>query len=547
MKRMKKMKKFHLLRPLAVMMVLTILLSALSLGGCVMTPPEATSTQPTETTPPDTSTMTGVEHFQYVENKALAEMTESISETYSQIFSLMSMGGTQVGGTGIIETPGTQVLVEMSFGDMYIQQMEKQYTDMGMPTDMSWMRDIGIIVNMNADGAFTQNETLYRLAGADIMTMVIYQNITNGEMFLGVPEISDDFLKVDTADGFRPDSQTGSILSALPSEEVLTRLLNRYIPMLLKDLDDVTKATGIMELEGLQQKCTSLTAKIYEEDALNISKKVLTTAKTDEDLKTVVEDLGPYLNMGPDPYAEFLDSIDEALAEIEEDLKDPDTENYVTLTTYTDGNDKVIGRELKDPQEDEEFSYLTVTQGDQFAVRLELGSDMLIKASGTNTDGKINGKAQIRSNGITMITAEMKDIQLNEKGLKGGLTVTLNPTMMGGSAAAAMSIDVSLDVGEKGGNIDVSILMGKEVYMTLNITAAQTEASPVTPPTQSLDGSDPEELEKWLAEMDVEQVKENLRKAGIPDVYIEIISGTLITTVFGNAGVPMQPETDFPE
>ena len=161
----------------------------------------------------------------------------------------------------------------------------------------------------------------------------------------------------------------------LPDAETLTKVLDRYLAIILDGLNNVEQSTVTLESHGVKQDCTVLALKIYEEDAMNIAKAVLKKAKDDTDLKKILEGLvnGVEEIAGEDigaeeVYADFKETVEDLLSDLEEETEF-DTESYIQLDTYVDKSHNIIGMKFYGMSEQDSergmVYFYSLTQGSQ--------------------------------------------------------------------------------------------------------------------------------------------------------------------------------------
>ena len=125
-----------------------------------------------------------------------------------------------------------------------------------------------------------------------IISLNMLMNLSDSIMWFAVPELNDTYLEMNMGDlGMDMSSALGSledmpdIMSALPSEEQLSKLLTRYIELALANIKNVERTATTLELDGLKQDCTQMSVKLYQADAQAVLKAVASAALEDKDLQ----------------------------------------------------------------------------------------------------------------------------------------------------------------------------------------------------------------------------------------------------------------------
>ncbi len=510
-----------LLRTLAVFMVIAMLLS--TFAGCAKTGDsgsEGGENSGNEEEIVDTSKMSGEEHLQYVEGKSIDSALKVLTGTYGKMFAPIQ--GAQSG----------HIDVSVELGDEFMNQVIGGGATPGM--DMSWLSEINMSMDVTSDNPMSKLELALGLAGTDILSASMILDMAEGQLWVGVPDLNSTYLKFDLEDlGVGDLNETAEalnmLIAAMPSEEVLSRVLDRYVDIILKNLDDVQKETVTLELDGLSQECTALTVEIGHEDVLKIAKAVLTEARDDEDLKNILEGIAKLYvaqgNASVDVWAMLQSEIDEMIEDLDEQLEDPQ-EGAIVLVTYADNKNHIIGRDITTP-DGEAISYKTVTEGEKFAFLADLGGAQ-ITGSGTNKSGKVTGTYELAVQGRTMLTVEVEDFDQNklEKGYLCG-TIRIKPYSYGVSedsngtvsvapAIAQMEIELKLNTSAQAAEIQVNLNYQGEFFIGATIKVSSSSGGSVSAPGNAVDATNQTELMQWVQGMNFKKILNSLKSAGVP-------------------------------
>jgi hypothetical protein len=332
-------------------------------------------------------------------------------------------------------------------------------------------------------------------------------------------------------------SVMGMLPNIIPDEKTTATILNRYLELALKEIDNVERTTETMTLDGLSQEATKLTVKIYEQDALDAAKAILKAAKTDTDIKKVVEDFGDFYNdmmaemnaeydidyEDVDAYAEFTKLIDEALNQLPAEAED--TENAISLTLYVDDNHNVIGFNLTLPDQAEAIvNFYFVTEGNNFKTVVEMAEVMKVTGSGTINNGKIDGTFAFTADGITGLTIELKNFDTNNKDAVSG-TMIIKPTkdllsqMDGIDELPFDDIGLQLDLDITADKYDVTLKLIGDDAMVVGLALKLATKTPgnIKAPNNAVDVTDQQAFMNWVAGIDFDEIIDNLEDAGVPD------------------------------
>ena len=312
------------------------------------------------------------EYMQKLFLNTAKEYVDALTSAYGQLGEFDPNAALNAGGN---------LEVSVQVGDYIIDMLEESYaSSMGENMSFSFLSKIGLNMDYGINGDLMKSDLALMLSNKKIATVSMIMNMADSIAWLAIPELNDTYIELDMGEmigmgdigmgdiGMGSASVVGmagqisEIMEVLPSEELLNTLITRYMEVVLKELDNVKRETVTLESDGLKQDCTAMTLKVYATDVLDAVKAVLTTAKDDKDLETALEGISELT--GEDLYPQLSDMIDyylESLNEVSEE--DMDTETYVELITYINGDHEIIGAELKAPGRVEgDIHFYTVTE-----------------------------------------------------------------------------------------------------------------------------------------------------------------------------------------
>lgn len=452
-------------------------------------------------------------------------------------------------------TASGNVELSLNLGDMLIDMVEQAIfgtTESGM--DMSFLSNIGLDMELDSTGEMMQLKVALELASKEIVDLVMLTDMNT--MWFGIPELADGFLEIGLEDVVAVEAAMpayAEMLTAAISENDLADILNRYLSIIVKELDNVERTTETLTLDGLSQNATKLTFKVYEQDALDAARAVLTAAKDDKDLKKLVEDFGEFYNEmmaasyadladygyvweDVDAYTLFSEAVDSALAELPAEAE---TEESFSVILYVDDNHNVIGCALdasvlfEDVQANESravtaatISFYTVTDGDNFASIFEIPvANVAVTGKGTKNNGATTGTYTIVSQGVTFGTIELKNFAADTDALSG--TVILKPSadlmdsLFGGAipylGVEDVALELTLDITNDKVDMEAKLIGDDAMIVGIAIKAATKTPGNIKAPNNAVDVTDYEAFMNWVAGIDFGEIVDNLEDAGVPD------------------------------
>ena len=510
--------------------------------------------------------LSDAEYFQTLTTDSMGSTVDALAAGIGAYADMLSIGST-------MGDFGAEAEIELMLGDMLIDLLEEQIFGGDTGMDFSFLSNIGLDMEIESNSELAQMQIALGLNDTEIIALAMLFNMESA--WVGVPDLSNSYLEMNFADlGIDLEAATATVPSwvttidqYMPSEETLATILNRYLALVVKEIDSVERTTETLTLDGLSQEATKLDVKIYEQDALDAVKAVLTAAKTDNDIKKIVEDFGDFYNdmmaemyaeydmqfEEVDAYAEFTKLIDETLNELPAQAET--TDSYIGLILYVDDDHNVIGCSLdmgviytqtapnvstngyaatSASDSDQEsyivFSYYTVTEGNNFKTIFEVAEEMKVTGSGTINNGKINGTFAFTAEGITGLTIELKNYETNNKDFASG-TIIIKPTkdllnMMDGVDELPFDdIGLQLDVDITGDKYDITMKLIGDDAMVVGLALKLATKTPgnIKIPTNTVDINDQTALMNWVAGIDFDEIIDNLGDAGVPSELLSVL------------------------
>lgn len=451
---------------------------------------------------------------------------------------------------------GGEMDVSLQVGDMVLQMLEDNYSAMsGDNMDFSFLSKINLELDLNVKDKMQQMDMAVGLGNNHILTICTIMDLSDFTTWVGCPELSDIFAEMNLTQtagqmgGMAVNTATmqtaNALVEALPSEQEFNTLIKRYIEVALQSLENIERQEITLELDGLKQNCSALAVKIYEKDALNMVKAVLNTAKSDSELKSIIDEFGVAFNKlmkesyeqaggrwtEIDLYNGFTMAVEEALDTLETEAEDLDTEEYIELTTYVDSAHNIIGRKLA--IERNELHYYTVTDGNAFSFDAALGP-VKVTGSGTNKSGQIDGTYTLNVEGSNLLKLEVEGWSANGSNVKGTLTLEPSAELVNrvfGSANALPFADIALELkigsDDNGSEFEINLLSNETLLVGIAMSAKTSSGGSIQKPSQTFDFTNQYELQNWVMSMDFDQLIQNLRKAGVPSKLLDMLESNL--------------------
>ena len=470
----------------------------------------------------------------------------------------------------------SQSLMSGVQGDMSLKLEDSGRSLLGFiaPFDVSWMNDITLSTTSTfADG---QTGTLMKVLLNDnlVCTLEYYLDPETQDIYMRIPELSDKYLKTNLKEATEQQTATieedienadipadadslasayseslslsASLMSdlsaSMPEATVVETLLDKYGSMLFDNLTEVDGSQATLTAGDISQECTVYEGQISAADAIKTGTDILEAAKSDEDIKKLLDSWSEKLSDGENLYGSFTESIDTGLDALKNTDTDDSDESYISTRIWVDENGRIAGREISLHENDTDTPVLTwqmPENGSEFGYLLSFTpddeSDYVLSGSGQIDGDKLNGTYEFSTGGTVLSVIEVKDYDtasIKEGYLNGNYTVTFPAGDTEDDSLAmlenfALVLDLSSE--KTSGSVALSVESAGSTLGTLSITSGAGDTVDI-PDLASLkdvcDASNDEDMNNYAATLDFTSIMENLSAAGVPDeVVTYILSG----------------------
>ena len=497
------------------------------------------------------ATTWAADSYKETEKAAFAKIIEEFGTDYAK--SLSEMDTEEVKGNA-------EIKVSLEDGG-------KAILGMLSPVDISWLADASISGNVSmSDKSMTEFMDV-NVNGTKICTIEYYFDTENSEIYMRIPELSDGYIKmnmeqmtqeaVEEADQELDSSFTTSLdladsmnsyfstLENLPEADLVTSILTRYTDIIFDNVADAENPGAQEAVAGdVSQELSVLEGHVTQVEALPMFQQILDTAKSDEELKGIIETWTEAMNDPDYTYETFLEAIEDMEKDLDTEADETDESGFI-LRAWVDGAGEVVGRQFllnDDEQEEELFGYLCTADGEKRGFSMQLGSGddkVAIEGSGELNGDLLSGTYTISSGEADAAVIDVTDYDTKavQDGIwKGTYTISGAPVEdedgnsydpFGGmqliftaDGADEDSIDWNLAIAAGGATLGSVSLTGGNGGETL-------AAVDVASLTDVYDFSNDDEVEAYTASMNMDAITENLTSAGMPEGWLDdVIAAT---------------------
>lgn len=496
-----------------------------------------------------TGTVFAAGAYSEAEKKAASAALEDFSVVYQK--DLDRAEGLLEGGTAV------NADLKLELGETV-----RALAGMAASMDISWFSDLGMKYDVAMNGTMQAVTGSLYVNDTDVCTFEIYMDYETLTNYVYVPEILPYYLKLSMAEAY--DEETAAVLSMTkqlledplalyPDAQTIKDILDRYLSMLFDGFESGDGESETLNLNGTDIPATLYEGAMYEKNAYDMLKGILTTARDDAQIKEIIDSWTSVIvpEASGEVYSSLQSEIDTMLADMnEESGVSTDQTAYVSSAVWTDTDGNVIGRRIGFMDSGEEyplFSYRNLQDGTNSELMISVNADdtiVSLEGSGALAEGKLEGTYDVLVDGrkAAEIGVSNYDIASMEAGcLNASYTVQLEQGFVEDEdynmlTSFALSLDCAVDPETEDTELVLGLSTSGMDLGTLTMTAGYGEMAEL-PELSSLedviDLASEADAEKLAASLDWTPVKDNCIAAGIPAELVEMADEAIRAELFG--------------
>ena len=410
---------------------------------------------------------------------------------------------------------------------------------------ISFLNNIELKFNTNAKDNAIKSDLALEISGKKIVDFTTLADMNKQELFVALLSLSDNYLKITPDDTSNSLSATMSkdVMEALPSDDELEDLLNKYLKIAIDNMDRVEKSTKTIEVDGISQKVTVLEFTLDSQTVMNISKDVLKEAKTDSTIKKTlgkVEKIAKEQGVIAEDenlYTSYKEGIDELLNDLNKE--EFENEEILTITDYVNSSHEIIGRSIKMGDYDI-LSYITAKDGDKFATKIKC-QNIIVKGSGTEKKDVVNGEYTLSMDEEEYLTLKVTDYNkgdIDDGIVSGKFLLTPSSALLNqmvGSSLMDIGIEMEIKTTEDNGMLNLNIVSKGKTLVGLETNAKKTKATKIELPDSSKVYTADQVIE-WASEFDLTKITTALRDAGVDSDLVDMLDYYFIYMADSSSG-----------
>ncbi len=453
-------------------------------------------------------TKSPAEYYAYVEEKAIKESTDELKEYANTAVKDMAVDLT------------TDVTLNRETLDTLLQSsLGVSLADMEGSIGVT-LESFGLNVQAAKKGNKLSETFGVRFNEVDLITMDMFMDLTEQEMLMRFPELSDAYVDFSSAleEGLSEFDLDELEAFAAGSSIDAADLLKRYGNIIIKNIEDVEMDKNAeITIDDLSVKCTKLTVTISNDDVKNMLEDILSEAKEDKYILDVLDLYG----IDEDDYQDMIDQLEDDLEDSSEDLLEEDIEMLV----YVDGDGNIIGREFSMDGSDASIGYITATKGSETEYKLYVNDDddnevINLIGSHTKKNGVYNGSAKLNLSDpyeeyFTTISLDIdyEDVK-SEK--KNNHTYHYGTITLSSLDLFGIQVEIENSVKDNVQKNKIEFQMGSSPIVTINSKLEYLTDIEVDEPSDSDEVYDIEDIDSYTDSLDLEGYLSNIsEKLGI--------------------------------
>ncbi len=494
------------------------------------------------------------DYYKYVELKTVKNGTDTVTDYYGLFKDTFTDSNQKVEGS-----------FRPVLGDDAQELLELLPVDM----ELDWLNDLKLSYTSNIKDDTMMFELAVAVADGDPLKAIAIMNKADGKLYAGLPSVDDTYLELDmnvatdtaedvmdsdmgivaptvsnnsVLDTFLGDTElTDKLSELLPSDKEMDKLLDRYLSLVLDMVEVESAESVILKIDGVEQSCTESTITVTQKLCADIMIAVVTEAKTDKDIKAIIDDAQKFLNEQKldeeiDLYTEYGKAMDEALAVLADLKATASDEVFAEMKTYISKQHEIIGRRVEVSGR-EVFYYATAKKGSAFASEMIVANAVKLSGKGTEKGDVVSGDFELEVNGEAIIELTVKDFDKSkaEEGyLNGSFRIAPKKAlleMMGAGKEATLLLstyDPSLEFVAKNSKnateLAINLYKDESLLVGLVFESKTSKADKVTIPENTLNVTDEDSVMEWFNQIEGDTVSEKLETIGVPDEIMDILN-----------------------
>ena len=399
----------------------------------------------------------------------------------------------------------------------------------------------GDVISANASATLGKTQLISADGVADLK---------KGEAYGRIEELTSKYIGVSFAEYAETISeamkQSDEFIKLLPNKKTVETLVNRYMTIVVENIDSVTEKKDSIKVGDIEQKCTAIRVRIKERDMKNIVVAVLEEAKGDKELIGLITDFALAVAKMEDEEVDAKEIEETLVAKMEVALEeakaaeiDTESQEELIMNVWVNGKGEVIGRELK-VNEETVFVYKMPEKGNNFefkATVIDGDDEVILDGSGKKSSSSLSGEfaLKVKEDGekaVKFIEVEVDKLdtkKIKEGFLNGTFIFKLSKEFMqeadlGVASAIIGGYEIKYDIksNKNSASAEMSLLNNDKMFAKITLGAKLGSGKSASLPKGIL-AEDSDDVIEWAKTIKFDKFIKKLKKSGLPVEVVEEI------------------------
>lgn len=469
-----------------------------------------------------------VAYLQDVEKENAAAFADELAEIYDQAME-----------APVIQNPAVKETITLELSDTLVALVQTALAGEGVNADLSWVKNIVLSPYVEVYEKNIRIDIGLGLNNVNVVTISMIMDTGSNMIYIGIPEIHETYISLDATEYmdesmgsmeetmFMSQNLGNAMMEAMPESEEIKELLVKYVGIIAEGFTQAERESRTVQVGTLEQELLVISVNLTQEEILQIANKVLEAAKNDEVIKGILNDFqaametveGDVGNL----YESFSMGVDNALEEIAYAMESVKEGNFLTIETFLDDEDVVVGRTFTVTQdgESESIYYIAAAQGDQWAFQME-AAEYSVSGQGTQKKDVYSGSYTVSVEDTKYFTLELENCS-EASGTLRMIPEAVMCEMMGLTGPYATLLgQASVYMTYADENVTLGVEAAGTTFVALAVSVETTEAQPIALPI-SFDFNDDAAGMQWLSGISFDTVLDKLNQIGLPAEYMTAI------------------------
>lgn len=473
-----------------------------------------------------------------VEKDAAADVAENIAAAYDKYMNSYSSDGAV-----------TDMEIKLEAGDLLLNVLTTALKQNGMALDLNWVESVTLSPTVEVYKNMTRADIGVGLNDTHLATISLVMDMDAGMVYVGIPELHKTYLSFEAEDIFgyeyeevfqsmtQSQEMTKELMKLMPTGEELKTLINTYWGIVADSFADGEKETQKVSCGGLKQKLTVITVELSQKDVLKLAGDLLEQAQDDKIVKKLIKGFNRYATemngYDMDLYSQFDDVVDELLDDLDYMMDEAARGDFITIETFVDNKNTIVGRTItvETDGEEVEIYYITVTEGKEFAFQADIANRIVIEGEGTLDGDKRTGSYTLSVDGTEYVTLELEDFACTDNTLSGTVRIVPSSDLYSSTGGALSVVGIlstaTLELTFDEDTVRLAVEVSGAEMIALTLSATSGKSSVIAIPESISNNATSAEGLKWMSEFDLDGLVNNLKKAGVPNDYMDLINGLI--------------------